>query len=106
VELTFNGTHSHSLDDSDIKKTSDAVKDALKSHFMFGYKTGQVHKVFKKEFSETGCGVEYLTWRDVDNIRRKVREDEGFHTSKNLEKMFLKFWNDCTADFGECGLDV
>jgi hypothetical protein len=84
--LKFNGTHSHLLEHSDIKKKSPAVKEAIESHLTFGYKSHQVNSVFKKEFSETGCGVEYLTWRDVDNIRRKVRQVEGFQTSKDLEK--------------------
>ena len=86
VELKFDGAHSHSLDDSDCKKTSPAVKDALISHLSFGYKSCQVNSVFKKEFSGTGLGVEYLKYQDVANLRRKVIQDEGINTLKDLEK--------------------
>lgn len=86
VELTFDGTHSHSIEESDIKKTSDAVKAAVISHLSFGYKSCQVNTVLKKEFTQTGCGVEYLKLQNVGNLRRKVIDAEGTNTSKGLEK--------------------
>ena len=48
VKLQFGETHSHSLEESDIKKVSNAVKDAVKSHLFFGYQAFQVNSVFKK----------------------------------------------------------
>jgi hypothetical protein len=75
VKLQFGEKHSHTLEESDIKKTSDAVKNAVKSHLICGYKACQVNSEFKKEFSGAGFGVEQLKLQNVGNMRRELMKE-------------------------------